>query len=76
MPRGGKREGAGRKASPHRATVQVRVPPEVLGRVEADCVRTGESQAEWVRQAVIERLERRRALPGQQEGEREEGERE
>jgi hypothetical protein len=74
MPRVGKRPGAGRKASPHRATVQVRVTPEVWGRVEADCVRTGESQAEWVRQAVLERLERR--LARQQEGERKEGERE
>jgi hypothetical protein len=62
MPRGGVRKGAGRKPSPHRATVQVRVSPEVFGRVEEDCARTGESQAEWVRQAVLERLERRRGM--------------
>lgn len=58
MPRGGKRPGAGRKrgATAPYETLAVRVPPELLARLEDAAERAGMSLADYVRHALGQHL--------------------
>lgn len=60
MPRGGPREGAGRKPSkaPHKILVTFRMSPKVLALVEDECQASGRKKIEVIETAITDYFDR------------------
>lgn len=55
--RGGARPGAGRKPAPHKS-IGIRLPQSMAEAVEKAAVDTGVTVSEWIRSAIIKKLEK------------------